>query len=85
LGINSLTKVDAEVVIAQDIKSDWVDVCRLNAGDKVFARYPNKLFLTMFSAGSQVNPGDFEIYLQYQKIFNLYQTDNRVRCTRKQN
>lgn len=42
----SLNMIVADMVISENIDSNYVDVCSMEQGDVFFARHPYKMFLT---------------------------------------
>ena len=80
--LTSMTNTVADLVIATELTDDFVDVCALEQGDVLFARHPQKLIL---SVQSFKNEGLFFFEVSHKASTNLKLTNNRQRCTRRQN
>lgn len=74
INIQQQRHVLAHAFIAQDMHGSPGDFCRLEQGDIIFARHPNKIFLAFFG---QKNGATFYVQMGYAKELNLEETSNR--------
>lgn len=69
-----LINTKVEIIIAETIKDDFVDICTgIQNGDTIFARYPFKFFPIMEATR---NGAMYSLDLVYSKSHSLYSTKN---------